>query len=74
MDSRDSYKDDPAVPERLREALAQNGAALDEVAAMTEEERRTLYVRAEAVSDPAEMVALVNSVVGSQIGHPPYQL
>lgn len=74
MNVLDSYKDDPAIPERLREALAQNGKALQYFAAMTEKDRTELCRKAEKIVDPAAMTALVDSIVGHEFGHPPYQL
>ena len=74
MTVRDSYKDDPSVPERLREALSQNGKALEFFAAMTEKDRARFCRKAEKLADPAAMSALVDSLVGHEHGHPPCQL
>ncbi len=69
----DSYKDDKALPERFREALCQNGKALEYFAAMTEPERQRVCKKAEKCHSRKDMQSLVDSIVGHEFGHPPYQ-
>ena len=58
----------------FEQALNRNAAAKLMVMTMSEGRREELRRRARGVQSPAEMDAFVDSLLGAQNGHPPYQL
>ncbi len=54
--------------------LAQNGKALEYYAAMTPGQRQSVLDKARHIRSAEEMRNYVNSLVGWEEGHPPYQL
>ena len=61
-------------PASFGEALVGNAEALMRFEAMTEEEKRKTLMEARALHTPEEYRRYVDSMVGWQEGHGPYQL
>jgi|GEM_PF-923513 len=55
-------------------ALTENAAAQRVYETMTPEDREKLRRRVAEASSPDQLREIVDSMVGSQPGHPPYQL
>ena len=71
----DMKRSDEWMPDTaFEQALDRNAAAKLLVMAMGERRREELRQRARGVQSPAEMDAFVDSLLGGQSGHPPYQL
>ena len=56
------------------QALAENAKAMKFFDAMAPEDRQKLLARARQAKDFREMKALIDEMVGWEIGHEPYQL
>ena len=57
----------------LRDLLSRNAVAKGIVEAMTEEQRKLFLTRLQEKKNPDEQMEYINSIVGWQKGHPPYQ-
>ncbi len=66
--------EDPFVMDALEYELGKNAAAKAMVEAMRPEEREKFLRRVAGARSPEELTDAVNSLVGVQRGHPPYQL
>ena len=56
------------------QALSENAEAMLCFDAMTEAEKRTVLARAQTIDTMGEMKAYIDTLVGCEKGHPPYQL
>ena len=56
------------------QALTENAAAIERFDAMTADEKRAVIERARKIETIQEMKAYIDSLVGWEKGHPPYQL
>ena len=74
MNTMDNYHDDESMPEGFREALGQNGKAVEYWCGLTPEQRRNVLQRVSVLTDPDDIKSFVDGFVGWEMGHPPYQL
>ena len=56
------------------QALSENAEAMLRFDAMTETEKRAVLARARKIESMDEMKAYIDTLVGCEKGHPPYQL
>ena len=66
--------EDPFVMDALAFELGKNAAAKAVYEAMRPEEREKFRRRLAGARSPEELTEAVNELVGSERGHPPYQL
>ena len=74
MNHMDNDPGDSRLPQSLRDALHQNGKALEFYNALTPAEQKRICREAKRNPRPEAVSALVNGLVGWEEGHPPYQL
>ncbi len=74
MTNMDRNEHGPLLPQPLRDALGQNGKAMEFYSALTPAEQRRICREVRRNPRPEAVSALVNGLVGWEEGHPPYQL